>query len=102
MTVDPKFKQSHMSLAEFSKFGYQTKVVPVLVTADEIITIFRTVEKTQANSTQAIYEKRSSSQENGGKAAHMLGYESFMQALVRIVAYSYPKLESTDASSTSG
>lgn len=78
LTVDPKFKQSHMSLAEFSKFGYQSKVVPVLVTADEMITIFRTVEKTQMTSAQAVYEKRSSSQDKGGKAAHMLGYGFFI------------------------
>ena len=36
-----------MELKEFSKFGYQTKVVSVLMSADDMITLFRVVEKHQ-------------------------------------------------------
>jgi len=39
-----------MALKEFSKFGYQTKVVPVLLTADEMITLFRVVLKQHSTS----------------------------------------------------
>jgi len=45
LSANMQLKASHMELKEFVKFGFQTKVVPVLMTSDEMITIFRVVEK---------------------------------------------------------
>lgn len=40
-----KFKLKNMDQKEFVKFGYQSKVVPVLMNSDELIQMFKVLCK---------------------------------------------------------
>lgn len=93
ISVDMQYKATHLSLQEFSKFGYQSKVVPVLLSADEMITVFRVVEKWQTTSAETLYQQRINE-----KSQHLINFSSFKNALVVICIYSHPRLENQDVS----
>ena len=45
--VDPAFRMENMHYKEFVKFGYQTKIVPMLATSEDVSNTFRNVAKYQ-------------------------------------------------------
>ena len=81
--VDLKFKQKHMDQKEFIKFGYQSKVVPVLVTSDELIQIFKILCKIHSD----ISEVQSSNLKS--VLGNTIDFATFKEAIARICIYGY-------------
>ena len=88
-----------MHFREFVKFGYQTKIVPVLVTSDDIVQSFRHVTRQSVNEEQNVnmsqvqsqFTLMSSKADATGSAAmkeklatNYFDYEGFKAALVRL------------------
>ena len=84
--VDLKFKQKHMEQKEFIKFGYQSKVVPVLVTSDELIQIFKVLCKIHSD----ISEVQSSNLKS--VLGNTIDFATFKEAIARICIYGYQKM----------
>jgi hypothetical protein len=53
--VDLEIQMNMMGFREFVKFGYQTKIVPVLASSDDIVQSFRQIAR------QSVNEERSAS-----------------------------------------
>lgn len=83
-----KFKQKHMDQKEFVKFGYQCKVVPVLITSDELIQMFKVLCK--------MHYKASHADAQSANLKSLLGntidFDTFKEAIVRICIYGNLKL----------
>ena len=80
LSQTPQQRHSNMHLQEFTKFGAWTRVVPVFLPPDDMITLFRTIEKWQATSQQAAYLRRSGQDAPQGTITFL----SFQNALGRL------------------
>lgn len=67
-----------INLNEFQKFGYQTKIVPKIVTADDLVLIFRALVRER---TSTMTQKE---QDEIGLGVNSLGLEDFKKALIRV------------------
>jgi hypothetical protein len=66
-----------MDLKEFVKWGVQTKVVPVLLSADQIVYIYRSAQKMNPEE-------------------HLISYQTFKSSLIRVCIIGNDKLAKTE------
>ena len=67
-----------INLNEFQKFGFQTKIVPKIVTAEDLVLIFRALVRER---TSTMTQKE---QDEIGLGVNSLGLEDFKKALIRV------------------
>jgi len=98
-----QFKQNNLNYKDFVKFGFQSKVVPLLVTSEEMMGIFRIVAKqSQAggmgtafsssmgvNNTEMRADGSSIPDKN---TVQYIDVNGFKNALVRIAVYGHEYL----------
>ena len=73
-----KHSMKRINLNEFSKFGFQTKIVPKVVTNDDLVLIFRAIIRER---TSTMTQKE---MDFLGVGVNTLGLEDFKKALIRI------------------
>ncbi len=80
-----------INLQEFSKFGYQTKIVPKIITNEDMVLIFRALvrERTSTMSQKEMDEI--------GIGVNSLGIEDFKKALIRIAILGQATLGAEDS-----
>ncbi len=80
-----------MNFKEFVKFGHQTKVVPVLISSEDLVQVFRNVARQQqTNDSSAVVNVGTTVAEKN--IIQFISIEAFKQALVRVCVYGHQVL----------
>jgi hypothetical protein len=82
LDLDVNYSLENMYYKEFTKFAYQTKIIPIYATADDVTSTFR-------NIVRYFKEKKASEQEiklgiDAGKSSQFIDFNLFKRALVRL------------------
>ena len=88
---DLQFRLEHLDFTSFNKMGLQSKIVPVLISSEQLKTTFRNSIKQFQNAASAeqegpsaISQRSPSDLGNASATSQYIDFENFKKALVRI------------------
>jgi len=85
--MDTDFKTTNLHFKEFVKFGYQSKITPVVASSEEVVSTFRFIARNQeAERLEKEGDEKGEATRANDKlnSQQYISYESFKKALVRI------------------
>ena len=79
-TFDLEYLHSMLDLREFVRFGYHQKIVPNLITPEDMVYVFKVLLAESVADANTKDDKKSIANRTSG----MIDYSSFMKSLIRI------------------
>ena len=92
LDVDALFRLENLHFKQYNLFGYQTKIIPTFISAEDMASTFRNIVKYFKERKTQDSELRAGV--DAGKSAFYIDFNLFKRALVRIALMSFQQDDS--------